>query len=98
MFLVLDIDTRRILHWNVTEHPTAEWTVQQFRACLTGDEPYRFIIHDRDAIYSSADDRALTSMNLRVLKTPACPLGERLLRTTDWHGTARMSGFRDPAD
>jgi putative transposase len=39
VFLVLDIDTRRILHWNVTEHPTAEWTVQQFRACLTGDEP-----------------------------------------------------------
>ena len=71
VFLVLDIDTRRILHWNVTAHPTAEWTVQQFRACLTGDEPYRFIIHDRDSIYSPAVDRAISSMGVRVLKTPA---------------------------
>jgi transposase InsO family protein len=71
VFLVLDIGTRRILHWNVTEHPTADWTVQQFRSCVSGDEPYRFIIHDRDAIYSPTVDRALTSMHLRVLKTPA---------------------------
>jgi putative transposase len=71
VFLVLDIDTRRILHWNVTERPTAEWTVQQFRACLTGDESYRFIIHARDSIYSAAADRAISSMGLRVLKTPA---------------------------
>jgi hypothetical protein len=49
VFLVVDIGTRRILHWNVTDHPTAEWTVQQFRSVLTGDEPYRSIVHDRDA-------------------------------------------------
>lgn len=30
VFLVLDVGSR-IVHWNVTEHPTAEWTVQQFR-------------------------------------------------------------------
>ena len=71
VFLVLEIGTRRILHWNVTEHPTAEWTVQQFRSVLTGDEPYRFIVHDRDAVFSPAVDDALRSMNLRVLKTPA---------------------------
>ena len=70
VFLVLDIGTRRILHWNVTEHPTAEWTVQQFRSVLTGEEPYRFIVHDRDAVFSPAVDDALRSMNLRVLKTP----------------------------
>jgi putative transposase len=71
VFLVLEVSSRRILHWNVTEHPTAEWTVQQFRACVTGDEPYRFAIHDRDSIYSPAVDRALVSLHLRVLKTPA---------------------------
>jgi transposase InsO family protein len=71
VFLVLDIGTRRILHWNVTEHPTAEWTVQQFRSVLTGEDPYRFIVHDRDAAFSPAVDDALSSMNLRVLKTPA---------------------------
>jgi transposase InsO family protein len=70
VFLMLDIGTRRILHWNVTAHPTAEWTVQQFRSVLTGEEPYRFIVHDRDAVFSPAVDDALRSMNLRVLKTP----------------------------
>ncbi len=41
VFVVLDVGTRRVMHWNVTEHPTAEWTVQQFRACLTGESPHR---------------------------------------------------------
>jgi putative transposase len=70
VFLVLDIGTRRIVQWNVTEHPTAKWTVQQFRSMLTGEEPYRFIVHDRDAVFSPAVDDALGSMSLRVLKTP----------------------------
>jgi putative transposase len=71
VFLVLEIGTRRILHWNITEHPTAEWTAQQFRSFLIGDEPYRFMVHDGDAVFSPAVDNALSSMNLRVLKTPA---------------------------
>ncbi len=70
VFLVLDIGTRRILHWNVTEHPTAAWTVQQFRSCLTGEELYRFIVHDHDAVFSPAVDDALRAMNLRALNTP----------------------------
>jgi putative transposase len=37
---------------------------------VTGDEPYRFVVHDRDAIFSGAVDRALKSMHLRVLMTP----------------------------
>ena len=71
VFVVLEIGTRRILHWNVTEQPTAEWTAQQFRSALTGDEPYRFVVHDRDAVFAAAVDDALRSMHLRVLKTPA---------------------------
>jgi putative transposase len=71
VLLALEIGTRRIVHWNITEHPTAEWTAQQFRSFLTGDEPYRFVIHDRAAVFSPAVDDVLRSMNLRVLKTPA---------------------------
>src|SRR5262249_10455525 len=33
VFLIMELDTRRILHSNVTCHPTAEWTLQQFREC-----------------------------------------------------------------
>jgi putative transposase len=70
VFVVLDVGTRRIVHWNVTEHPTADWTIQQCRAVITGETAHRFLIHDRDAIYAPAVDRAIRSMGLRVLKTP----------------------------
>jgi putative transposase len=70
VFVVLEVGTRRIVHWNVTEHPTADWTVQQFRAVVPGDQPQRFLIHDRDSIYAAAVDGALVAMGLTVLKTP----------------------------
>jgi transposase InsO family protein len=94
VFVVLDVGTRRLLHWNVTGHPTAEWTVQQFRTCITGESAYRFLVHDHDTVFSNAVDRAVSAMGLRVLKTPiAVPQAnaycERLIGTArreclDW--------------
>ena len=37
---------------------------------MTGETTHRFLVHDRDSIYSPAVDGALHSMELRVLKTP----------------------------
>lgn len=82
VFVVLDIGTRRIAHWNVTEHPTAEWTVQQFRAVVPGDQPQGFLIHDRDSIYSSAVDSAIAAMGLTVLKT-RCAVRRRTRSASD---------------
>jgi transposase InsO family protein len=70
VFVVFDIATRRVAHWNVTEHPTAGWTIQQFRNGLPTDAAYRFLVHDRDAIFAAAVDDALRSMSLQVLRTP----------------------------
>jgi putative transposase len=70
VLLIMEIETRRILHVNVTRHPTAEWTRQQFRECVIGGEGYKFIIHDRDSIYSREVDSSLRTLGLRVLKTP----------------------------
>jgi hypothetical protein len=67
----LDIATRQIVHWNLTRHPTAEWTIQQFRSGLPLDGPYRLLVHDRDGIFVPAVDDALDGMSLRVLKTPS---------------------------
>ena len=71
VFVVLEVGARRIRHWNVTDHPTAEWTAQQFRTVMAGDEPHRFLIHDRDRIYSDRVDRTIAAMGLTILKTPA---------------------------
>jgi putative transposase len=41
VFVVLEVGSRRIRHWNVTAHPRAEWTAQQFRTVMSGEEPVR---------------------------------------------------------
>jgi hypothetical protein len=71
LFVVLEIGTRRIVHWNVTRHPSAAWTAQQFPRIKPGDQRYRYVLHDRDSIFSEGVDRTLTAMALTVLKTAA---------------------------
>ena len=70
VFVAMEAGSRRILHQNVTSHPTADWTIQQFREFLHSDHHYRFLIHDRDAIFSAEVDRAEKGFGLRVLKPP----------------------------
>ena len=70
VFVVLEIGSRQIRHWSVTEHPTAEWTAQQFRLVMSAEAPHRFLIHDHDSIYSDSVDRSIAAMGLTILKTP----------------------------
>jgi transposase InsO family protein len=71
VFVLMEIGTRRIVHCNVTAHPTAAWTLQQFREALPGEHGQRFVIHDRDSIFSAGLDEELkSSFGLRVLRTP----------------------------
>jgi putative transposase len=70
VLVVMEIGTRRILHCNVTAHPTAEWTAQQFREAIPSDHSYQFLIHDRDSIFSTEVNEAIENLGLRVLRTP----------------------------
>jgi transposase InsO family protein len=70
VFVLMEIGTRRILHCNVTDHPTAAWTLQQFREALPSDHDHKFLIHDRDSIFSAELDQHLLSFGLKVLRTP----------------------------
>ncbi len=70
VFVILELGTRRILHFNITAHPTAEWSLQQFREALPADHTYRFAIHDRDSIFSKELDKAVMELGVRVLRTP----------------------------
>lgn len=69
VFVIMELGTR-ILHQTVTAHPTAEWTLQQFREALPSDHPYRFLIHDWDSIFSKRLDKGVTDLGVRVLRTP----------------------------
>jgi putative transposase len=86
VFVVMEHATRRILHTNVTAHPTAAWTLQQLRAAIPCDHGYRFLLHDRDSNFSQQLDQTIRNLGLRVLKTPphgpqANALCERLIGT-----------------
>jgi putative transposase len=86
VFVIMEHATRRILHTNVTAHPTAPWTLQQLREAIPSDHSYRFLIHDRDSIFSAQLDQQVRNLGLKVLKTPvrspqANALCERLLGT-----------------
>ena len=86
VFVVMEHATRRLLHCNVTAHPTASWTMQQLREVLPVDHTYRFLLHDRDSIFSHQLDQRRRHLGLRILKTPpqspqANALCERLIGT-----------------
>ncbi len=86
VFVIIDHATRRLLHANLTAHPTAQWTIQQLREAIPADHAYRFLIHDRDAIFSQEPAQSIRHLGLRVLKTPvrspqANAICERLLGT-----------------
>ena len=70
VFVAIEVGSRRILHCNVTDHPTAEWARQQFRAFLDGGSGHRYLLHDHDTIFSAEVDEALNGFGLKVLKTP----------------------------
>jgi putative transposase len=86
VFVLMEIGTRRIVHHNVTAHPTADWTLQQFREALPGDHAYQYVIHDRDRIYSKELDEMVNALGVKVLRTPvrapkANAFCERIVRT-----------------
>jgi transposase InsO family protein len=71
VLVILELGSRRILHCNVTAHPTAEWTAQQFREAIPSEHRYRFLIHDRDSIFSAEFDNELArGFRLTALRTP----------------------------
>jgi transposase InsO family protein len=67
VFVVLSLDRRRIVHVNVTTHPTAEWTALQLTQAFPFDTAPRFIIRDRDGIYGDVVRRAITDLGSEEL-------------------------------
>ena len=73
-FVVLRHDRRQVVHFNVTAHPTAEWTAQQIVEAFPFDEEPRLLIRDRDGIYGSVFRSRVENMGIEeVLIAPRSP-------------------------
>ena len=74
VFLVLAHDRRRILHFGVTAHPTAEWTAQQLREAFPWDSAPRYLLRDRDQIFGKEFVDQVKAMGIKqVLSAPRSP-------------------------
>jgi transposase InsO family protein len=64
VFLVLAHERRRIPHFNVTAHPTAEWTAQQLRNAFPWDSAPRYLLRDRDRIFGDDFTQQVRDMGI----------------------------------
>jgi putative transposase len=74
VFVVLEHRRREVLHFNVTEHPTAAWTSQQIVEAFAEREAPRYIIRDRDGVYGNEVRSRIASLQIEeVLTAPQRP-------------------------
>jgi hypothetical protein len=74
VFLVLEHRRRQVLHFNVTEHPTADWTSLQIVEAFADRDAPRYLIRDRDSIYGSEVRLRIASLGIEeVLAAPRSP-------------------------
>jgi transposase InsO family protein len=86
VLIILSHDRRRILHFNVTAHPSAEWTGRQLlEACGTDSTP-RYLLRDNDSIYGMAFRRQVDALGIDEVTTAPHspwqnPYAERVIGT-----------------
>jgi putative transposase len=74
VFLVLAHERRRIVHFAVTAHPTAEWTAQQLREAFPWDSAPQYLLRDRDRIFGRDFVEQVQAMGIKqVLSAPRSP-------------------------
>jgi len=69
VFFIIRHARRRILHVNVTTHPTAEWVVQQLREAFPFETATRYLILDRDGKYGCVVPEKLRSWGVNLVRT-----------------------------
>jgi transposase InsO family protein len=88
VFFVLSLERRRVIHVNVTEHPTAEWAAQQIVGAVGPDVGPARLMRDRDKIFGAAFDRRVDNLGLTQLRiAPRSPWQNGFAER--WVGTAR---------
>jgi putative transposase len=74
VFIMLAHERRRIVHFNITEHPTTQWTAQQIVEAFPWDTAPRYLLRDRDSIYSVAFQHRVKNMGIEeVVIAPHSP-------------------------
>ncbi len=86
VFVVLAHERRRVVHINVTDAPTAQWTAQQLVEAFPWETAPRYLLRDRDAVYGVVFSSRVQAMGIHEVKTAPRspwqnPYVERLIGT-----------------
>jgi transposase InsO family protein len=74
VIIILKNNRRKVIHFNATEHPTAQWTAQQIVEAFPWDTVPKYLIRDRDSIYGSYFRQRVKNMGIKeVLTAPRSP-------------------------
>ena len=74
VLIVLEHDRRKVLHFNVTEHPTGAWTAQQIVEAFADRDAAQYLIRDRDTRYSAEVRLRIKSLGIQeILTAPQSP-------------------------
>lgn len=61
---------RRLIHCNITAHPSAAWTLLQLREAIGLQDQYEYLLHDRDCIFANHPGESIERLGVKVLKSP----------------------------
>jgi transposase InsO family protein len=70
VFFIVELETRRVVHFGVTRHPSQFWVAQQLREATPNGEQPRFVLRDNDSKYGSAFDAVARATGIEVLRIP----------------------------
>jgi hypothetical protein len=90
VLVVLAHHRRRVVHFNVTEHPTALWTAQQIVEAFPDDSAPSYLLRDRDRVYGQQFRHRVKGMRIREVLTAPQPLAESVRRAPDRFDPARV--------
>jgi transposase InsO family protein len=68
-FFIIAHDRRRVLHFNVTRHPSSVWVSQQLREAFPYDTTQKYLVHDRDAIFNIEVRETIEAIGLKSMRT-----------------------------
>ena len=69
-FFIIELGSRRFVHFSVTRHPTQEWVAQQLREATPFDQKCKYLIRDNDAKFGRLFDKVAADSEIKILKTP----------------------------
>ena len=85
-------DRRRLLHFNVTAHPSAAWVWRQMIEATPWNQHPRYLIHDRDRVYGADFATRLAGLGIESIRTPIQAPG-RMLSGNESYGPYAASAW-----